>query len=132
MNLHPRTAALMAKFEALPGVDSITAMTRGRAPRPLGIRYRVLGKIFVLLSFNPDDAHVVLKCDPHMIEILKEQYAGVGHRTHLDHRHWIAIQLDGDVPEAEVDRLALAAYDLVRATLTRKEQAELAKLSPAT
>jgi predicted DNA-binding protein (MmcQ/YjbR family) len=49
----------------------------------------------------------------------------VSHRTHLDRRHWISLDLDGDVPSDEIDRLTDQSWDLVRASLTRKQQAEL-------
>ena len=68
---------------------------------------------------------MILKCDPHLVEILKQQYAGVGHRSHLDRRFWISVNLEADVPAAEIERLAADSYDLVRAGLTRKQRAEL-------
>jgi predicted DNA-binding protein (MmcQ/YjbR family) len=64
---------------------------------------------------------------PSMIaDILREQYAGVGHRGHLDRRFWISIDLNADVPADEIERLAAQSYELVCAKLTRKQRAELA------
>jgi predicted DNA-binding protein (MmcQ/YjbR family) len=74
---------------------------------------------------------VILKCDPHLAEVLREQYSGVGHRSHLDRRFWICVTLDGDVPTDEIERLAAHSYDLVCAGLTRKQKAELAVLAAA-
>lgn len=71
---------------------------------------------------------VSLKCDPHLAEILREQYSGVGHRYHLDRRHWISVRLDADVPLEEVERLAARSYELVCAKLTRQQRAELGKM----
>ena len=71
---------------------------------------------------------VSLKCDPHLAEILREQYSGVGHRYHMDRRHWISVSLDADVPMAEIERLCAGSYDLVCDGLTRKQKAELAAL----
>jgi predicted DNA-binding protein (MmcQ/YjbR family) len=71
---------------------------------------------------------VILKSDPHLAEILREQYAGVGHRSHLDRRFWISVSLDADVPMDEVERLARASYDLVVAGLTKKQKAALSAL----
>ena len=82
------------------------------------------GKMFAILTTNKVES-VILKCDPHLAEILREQYAGVGHRSHLDRRFWISVALDADVPLAEIERLAAHSYDLVRAKLTRKQKAEL-------
>ena len=54
---------------------------------------------------------------------------GVGHRSHLDRRYWISVNLDSDVPAEEIDRLAAHSYEQVCATLTRKQKAELAALT---
>jgi predicted DNA-binding protein (MmcQ/YjbR family) len=57
--------------------------------------------------------------------MLRAHYAGVGHRSHLDRRFWICVDLDSDVPAEEIDRLATHSYQLVRDKLTRKQKAEL-------
>ncbi len=57
--------------------------------------------------------------------MLRGQYEGVGHRSHLDRRFWISVDLNADVPAAEIKRLAASSYALVRASLTKKQQAEL-------
>jgi predicted DNA-binding protein (MmcQ/YjbR family) len=125
LDLKPPTAALKAVLDALPGVSTVTGMTRGRTPAPQSIRYKVMDKMFAILAVR-GAPWMTVKCDPHLIEIIKEQYAGVGHRTHLDHRHWISVDLAGDVPAEEARRLAESAYRLVRAGLTRKQQAAIA------
>ena len=86
-----------------------------------------MGKTFAILQVRGFE-NVILKCDPHLVEILKQQYAGVGHRSHLDRRFWICVELDADVPAAEIERLAAGSYDLVRAGLTKKQRSELERL----
>jgi predicted DNA-binding protein (MmcQ/YjbR family) len=125
VDLQPQTAALKAVLDALPGVTTVIGMTNGRRPEPQAIRYRVMDKMFAILAVR-GAPWMTIKCDPHMIEILEEQYSGVGHRTHLDHRHWISVDLGSDVPAEEAQRLAESAYRLVRSGLTRKQQTELA------
>jgi predicted DNA-binding protein (MmcQ/YjbR family) len=110
--------ALRRALAALPGVTA-----EGVPPRSPAVMYKVMGKLFAILSAKGE--WVIVKSDPHLIEVLKEQYAGIGHRSHLDRRFWISVPLGADVPAAEVERLAAGSYDRVRATLTRKQQAEL-------
>jgi predicted DNA-binding protein (MmcQ/YjbR family) len=121
LDLTPAAAALKARLDAKPGaaIEPYFA-PRGRTPVTLG--YKVAGKTYAILSARRD-GWVVLKCDPHLAEILRGQYAGVGHRTHLDPRHWICVTLDADVPQAETERLVDHSYDLVRAGLTKKQKA---------
>jgi predicted DNA-binding protein (MmcQ/YjbR family) len=114
---------LAAVIEAKPGAAG------GGLPSAKGVTlYKVMGKMFAILSTRKQP-FVILKCDPHLAEILREQYAGVGHRSHLDRRFWISVDLDGDVPGEEIERLAGGSYDLIVAGLTKKQKAELAALA---
>ena len=91
---------------------------------PVALAYKVGGRMFALLSVRGDE-YVVLKCDPHLAEMLRAKYSGIGHRTHLDRRHWIAVDLTSDVPLTETKRLVVHSYDLVFAGLTRGQRASL-------
>jgi predicted DNA-binding protein (MmcQ/YjbR family) len=116
----PRTQALMARLGSKPGVTADPVLApRGRAP--VAMMYKLAGKIFAIVGLGKTE-EVIVKCDPHLVEVLKETYAGVGHRSHLDRRFWICVALDADVPADEIDRLVEQSYDLVRATLTRKQR----------
>ena len=127
MILPPRTEALKAVLEAMPGAVG-EPMTAARGSTPLVILFKVMGKMFAILNVRGTE-NVILKCDPHLAEVLREQYAGVGHRSHLDRRFWIAVDLNSDVPAGEVERLAAGSYALVRAGLTKKQRAELDALA---
>ena len=128
MDLGAETLALQAVLEACPGAEAVPVpMPRGR-PSPATM-YKVMAKVFAILNVRGAQA-VILKSDPHLGEILREQYAGVGdHRTHLS-RNWMRVALDADVPPEEVERLVASSYALVCSGLTRKQKAELAGLSP--
>jgi predicted DNA-binding protein (MmcQ/YjbR family) len=126
MELGDRTLKLKARLEALPGAAA-EPMTASGGSEPLVLIFKVMGKMFAILAVRGTE-NVILKSDPHLAEILREQYAGVGHRSHLDRRSWISVDLDADVPEDEVARLAEASYGLVCQGLTKKQKAELAAL----
>jgi predicted DNA-binding protein (MmcQ/YjbR family) len=127
LDLGERTLALKARLDAQTGATS-EARTAARGTKPLVLIYKVMGKMFAILSVRGTE-FVMLKCDPHLAEILREQYAGVGQRTHLDPRHWIAVDLAADVPMAEIERLADQSYALVCEGLTGKQRAKLAALA---
>jgi predicted DNA-binding protein (MmcQ/YjbR family) len=86
--------------------------------------YKVKGKMFAILELRRVES-LVLKCDPELIEPLREKYEGIGHRGHLDRRFWISVSLDSDVPAKEIKRLIALSHELVCANLTRKQRAEL-------
>jgi predicted DNA-binding protein (MmcQ/YjbR family) len=125
--LSTRTKTLKASLDAMPGATP-EARAANRNAAPSVLIYKVMGKMFAILSIRGIEA-VSLKCDPHLAEILRAQYAGIGHRYHLDRRHWISVSLDADVPAKEIKRLATQSYELVRAGLTRKQAEALAKSS---
>ena len=127
LDLPERTAALKLTLDAYAG-SVASPIAAPRAVKPMALIYKVMGKMFAILSVRGAE-NVILKCDPHLVEILREQYAGVGHRSHLDRRFWICVDLDADVPPDEIERLVAGSYDLVRDGLTRKQQTELAALS---
>jgi predicted DNA-binding protein (MmcQ/YjbR family) len=127
MELTAKTAALKAVLDAMPGAVG-EPMSAPRSTVPNVLIYKVMGKTFAILAVRNVES-VSLKCDPHLAEVLRAQFRGVGHRYHLDRRHWIAIDLDADVPPDEVGRLAAHSYDLVRAGLTKKQQGALAALA---
>jgi predicted DNA-binding protein (MmcQ/YjbR family) len=127
LDLGARTAALKAVIEAKPGAEA-KPMSAPRAASPSALIYKVFGKMFAILSIRGIE-NVILKCDPNLAQSLREQYAGIGDRSHLDRRFWISVNLASDVPADEVARLVGHSYALVCAGLTRKQKAELEALS---
>ena len=127
LKLPRRTAARKAHLDAFPGAVA-EPYAPARAAAPLILMYKIMGKLFAILSVRGEE-YVIVKCDPHLADMLRERHAGVGHRSHLDKRFWISVSLDADVPAAEVKRLANGSYDLICATLTRKQKADLAVLT---
>jgi predicted DNA-binding protein (MmcQ/YjbR family) len=87
-----------------------------------------MGKMFAILSIRGVE-DVILKCDPLLASVLRKDYTGVGHRSHLDRRFWISVRLDADVPLKEIKRLVSLSYDLVCANLTATQRSALARLA---
>ena len=127
MELGAQTSALKAVLEAKAGATAEPISAR-KGAAAIALIYKVMGKMFAILSVRGAQS-VILKCDPHLVEILKAKYAGVGHRSHLDRRFWICVTLDADVPPDEIESLVAGSYELVCSALTRKQKAELSGLS---
>jgi predicted DNA-binding protein (MmcQ/YjbR family) len=126
MEMGSRGEALMVRLREKPGATAApVSAPLGR--KPTAMVYKVMGKMFAIVDLSKVE-HVILKCDPQLVEVLKTTYAGVGHRSHLDRRYWISVELNADVPADEIARIVDQSYDLVCETLTRKQRAELAAL----
>ena len=128
MELGEQTSALKAVLDDKAGATAEPISAR-KGAAPIALIYKVMGKMFAILSVRGAQS-VILKCDPHLVEILKAKYAGVGHRSHLDRRFWICVTLDADVPPDEIVGLVAGSYELVCSALTRKQRAELSGFSP--
>ena len=124
--LSKRTATIKAWIETKPGAQGLPFAPRKTSP-PLVIIYKVMGKVFAILSVRGVE-DVILKCDPVLVPLLRKDYTGVGHRSHLDRRFWISVRLDADVPIKEIKRLVSLSYELVCENLTAKQKTALALL----
>jgi len=124
--LSKRTAGVKAWIEAKPGAEGRAFAPRKNSP-PLVLIYKVMGKTFAILSVRGVE-DVILKCDPLLASALRDEYTGIGHRSHLDRRFWISVRLDADVPPKEIRRLVSLSYDLVCANLNAKQRTELGRL----
>lgn len=97
-------------------------------------RYMVRGKLFAAVcspSGMKDERYnghtlVNLKCDPRLGELLREQYPEVLPGFYCDKRTWIAVLLDGDLPDPVLEDLCGRSYALVVEKLPKYVQRELA------
>ncbi len=123
MDLTAKTKALKKLLDAMPGAVAHPYLPP-RATEPLILMYKVAGKVFAILSVRKEE-FVIVKCEPVLADMLRGKYEGIGHRSHLDKRFWISIDLDADVPLNEAKSLVKSSYTLVSDSLTRKQKAEL-------
>jgi predicted DNA-binding protein (MmcQ/YjbR family) len=112
-------------LDAKPGAIPVLLSARKGSP-PISAMYKVMGKIFAIVSLRENE-FVILKCHPHLVTVLRAQYSGIGHRSHLDRRYWISVDLDSDVPSTEIKRLISQSYELVCDTLTARQKTELGR-----
>jgi len=80
----------------------------------------VEGNMFAIIGH----ASLLLKCEPELASVYRNQYAAVTAGHHLDSRNWNTIRCDGSIPEDELKRMIDHAYDLV----VSKEAISIAKV----
>ncbi len=86
--------------------------------------FRIGGKMFALTSV-PNGTSVNLKGTPENNLSYREQYHSVKPGYHMNKKHWITVEFEGDVPEETLLQWAKDSYALVRYSLTKKIQATL-------
>ncbi|MGM9607794.1 MAG: MmcQ/YjbR family DNA-binding protein [Oscillospiraceae bacterium] len=95
-------------------------------------RYMIRGKLFAAVC-APGPEHktygghplVNLKCEPRRAELYRAEFPDILPGFYCDKRNWIAVQLDGNVPDAVLRELCDQSYELVLAKLPKYVQKEL-------
>lgn len=91
--------------------------------------FKVMGKMFALVSLERLPPQCNLKCDPERAVELREEYDGsITPGYHMSKTHWNTLFLE-QLPSQLIKELIDHSYDLVVASLTKKLQQELQNLS---
>lgn len=86
--------------------------------------FKVGGKMFAVMPMEPAPVWLSFKCGPEEFAELVERQ-GIIPAPYLARAMWVAMEEEGALPRAEVERLLRTARDLVFAKLSRRAQAEL-------
>ena len=92
---------------------------------PDALVFKVIGKMFALVSQNEEVPRVTLKCAPADGEILASQYKSVTPGYYMNKKHWITISLTGELPDAMLTDLVNGSYLLVVSKLTKADKNKL-------
>lgn len=65
-----------------------------------------------------------LKSSPDVSAELQTEYAAVRPGYHMNHRHWISVYFDEDMPDKKILELVDEAYHRVLSSLPKREQAK--------
>ncbi|MEV7395578.1 MmcQ/YjbR family DNA-binding protein [Aeromicrobium sp. NPDC092404] len=83
--------------------------------------FKVGGKVFALTAAEAP-THVTLKAEPGEVTGLVETYEAVTRGYHMNKKHWITVQVDGDLPDGLVAELVEDSYDLVVDNLPARDR----------
>ncbi len=92
---------------------------------PDALVFKVMGKMFALISQKELIPRVTLKCLPADGEALISQFKSVTPGYYMNKKHWITISLDGGLAEEIILDLANGSYNLVLSKLSKKEKNQL-------
>jgi predicted DNA-binding protein (MmcQ/YjbR family) len=87
--------------------------------------FKVEGKIFALSRLAGAPLRVSLKCDPALVEQLREAYSAVTPGYHLNKRHWNTVVVDGSVSGEVLRDMIEDSYDLVVSKLPQARRRAL-------
>ena len=69
---------------------------------PDTVVFKVMGKMFTLVSWQSDPLYITVKCDPQEAILLRKRYPAVQPAYHMNKIHWNTITLDGSIPDEEI------------------------------
>ena len=84
-------------------------------------------KMFALADVR-DFESINLKCDPERAIELRERYEGVIAGYHMNKKHWNTVSTDGSVSDNEMYQWIDDSYELIVASLSKKEREQLQNL----
>jgi len=99
-----------------------------KASNPFGpdvLVFKVMGKMFALVSQNEETPRVTIKCAPADGEILVSQFESVVPGYYMNKRHWITVSLTQELPDSMLNELVGESYGLVVSKLTRADKQRL-------
>lgn len=69
-----------------------------------------------------DFTSVTVKANPEVIEELKMTRSSVSSHRNMSERHWIQLNLSGDISDREIYNLVKSSYEIVKSKYTRKRE----------
>lgn len=84
--------------------------------------FKVAGKICAIAGVHNGREQCNLKCDPAEAIELRDLFPAIVPGYHMNKKHWNTVLLDGSVPEGELMRMIDNSYDLVLASLSKKQR----------
>ncbi|MFJ8544079.1 MmcQ/YjbR family DNA-binding protein [Streptomyces sp. NPDC093586] len=82
--------------------------------------YKVAGKVFLIVTDDPDEQIITVKAEPDRARSLRQEHDCVAPGRYLDKRHWISVSAGQDITTGTVEDLVGYSYDLVLESVPRK------------
>jgi predicted DNA-binding protein (MmcQ/YjbR family) len=101
---------------ALPGTDHGYPFTRH-----LDV-YKVAGKVFLIVTDDPDEQIITVKCEPEHARALVHAYASITPGRYLDKRHWISLGPGPGVTKRLITNVVEDSYDLAVDRLPQRDR----------
>ena len=86
--------------------------------------YKVMGKMFALISLDKEPLSISIKCDPEKAIELRERFSAVEEAYHFNKKYWNAVYPNRDMTDKEVKQWIQHSVDEVIKKLPLIKQKE--------
>lgn len=107
---------VLGRCERLP--QAVLAFPFGPDPSV----FTIGGRMFALFALEAEPVRVSVKCAPDYAAALVAEHAAIVPGYHLNKRHWITVDLTGELPDGLVEELVVDSYHLVLDGLPRSRR----------
>lgn len=83
------------------------------------------GRIFCLMTLDGEWNFYNIKVNPDFGIELRDKYSGIRQGYHMNKRHWISVDFQGDVPDRIQEELLYHSYCQTARQLSKKMQQQL-------
>ncbi|MFJ8001911.1 MmcQ/YjbR family DNA-binding protein [Streptomyces sp. NPDC096310] len=97
-------------------------VSQGRPFTPGLDVYKVAGKVFLIVTDDPDEQIITVKCEPEHARAHIRRYASITPGRYLDKRHWISLGPGPGITGRLVTEAVEDSYDLVAGRLPRRDR----------
>jgi predicted DNA-binding protein (MmcQ/YjbR family) len=87
--------------------------------------FKVMNKMFALVSMDSEPLSINLKCDPEKAIALREEYSCVLPGYHMNKQHWNTVIVDGSVSDKLVMEWIDDSYNLIVASLPKRVREQM-------
>ena len=84
--------------------------------------FKVVNRMFALISEEDNPLRVNLKCDPEETQVLRGMHKSIIPGYHMNKEHWNTVILDGSLPDELVYKLIDDSYNLVVKGLKKSDR----------
>ena len=107
-----------ATADFLPGVSNGRPFTKN-----LDV-YKVVNKVFLIVTDDPDELIITLKIEPDRASDLQREYLTINRGRYLDKEHWASVGAGTGITRQLIEDLVEGSYQLVRTSLPENDQPE--------
>ncbi len=95
---------------------------------PDALVFKVMDKMFALVSQKEETPRVTLKCNPADGVVLTSEFKSIVPGYYMNKKHWITVSLKGDVPTGIITDLSTISYELIVSKLTKADKKKLERI----
>jgi predicted DNA-binding protein (MmcQ/YjbR family) len=84
--------------------------------------YKVAGKVFLIVTDDPDELIITVKAEPAFGQSLRFKYASIRPGRYLDKEHWISVGAGRGITAELIEDLVAHSYELVLDSVPRSRR----------